>query len=205
MDRKLRELAEQFRNHGHRPYVMNHAGGLALGSALAYVLSTLEVMEQAAALGAKPSYSYMSSGSKGQAGFELAKRLLGADFQVVGICARAKPDRLEDTARIVNDAAERLGVALQVRPEAITNFDEYAAPGYGQLSEAGLEAIRLVARTEGILLDPVYTGKAMAGLVDHVRQGRLTRENTVVFMHTGGLPALFAHKDEIVHYMRDSR
>ncbi len=205
MDGKLRELAEGFRKRGHRPYVMNHAGGFALGSALAYVLSTLEVIEQTAALGAKPDHLYMSSGSKGQAGLELAKRLLGADFEVVGISAREKPDRLEDTARIVNDAAERLGVAIQVRPEEITNFDEYAAPGYGRISDAGLEAMRLVARTEGILLDPVYTGKAMAALVDHVRQGRLTRENTVVFMHTGGLPALFAYKDEIVPYMRQSR
>ncbi len=205
MDSKLRELAEEYRSRGHRPYVMNHAGGFALGSALAYVLSTLEVIEQTAALGAKPTYLYMSSGSKGQAGLELAKRLLGADFRVVGISARAKADRLEDTARIANDSAERLGVAIQVRPEEITNFDEYSAPGYGQLSEMGLEAIRLVARTEGIMLDPVYTGKAMAGLVDHVRHGRLSRDDTVVFIHTGGLPALFAHKDEIVHYMSDSR
>ncbi len=202
MDRKLRELAEEFRKSGHRPYVMNHAGGFALGSALAYILSALEVLEQTAALGAKPNYLYMSSGSKGQAGLELAKRLLGADFKVVGISARAKADRLEDTARIANDAAERLGVDIKIQPKEITNYDEYAAPGYGKVSEAGLEAIRLLARTEGIMLDPVYTGKAMAALMDHVRQGRLTEKDTVVFMHTGGLPALFAYKDEIVPYMR---
>jgi len=205
MDRKLRDLAEEYRSLGHRPYVMNHAGGFALGSALAYVLSTLEVIEQSAAIGAKPDHLYMSSGSKGQAGLELAKRLLGADFQIVGVSARAKPDRREDTARIANDAAERLGVDVRMQPDEVTNLDEYAAPGYGRVSEAGLEAIRLVARTEGIMLDPVYTGKAMAALVDHVRRGRLTRENTVVFMHTGGLPALFAYKDEIVSYMRQSR
>ncbi|HEX2988774.1 MAG TPA: D-cysteine desulfhydrase family protein [Chloroflexota bacterium] len=205
MDRKLRELAEEYRRRGHRPYVMNHAGGFALGSALAYILSTLEVIEQTAPLGAKPTHLYMSSGSKGQAGLELARRLLGADFRVVGISARANASRLEDTARIANDAADRLGVDVHIQPDDITNFDEYAAPGYGKPSEAGLEAIRLMARTEGLLLDPIYTGKAMAGLVDHVRRGLLTREDTVVFMHTGGLPALFAHKDAIVTYMRESR
>lgn len=204
MDRKLRKLAEEFRSRGHRPYVMNHAGSFALGSALAYVLSTLEVVEQTAALGAKPDYLYMSSGSKGQAGLELAKRLLGADFRVVGISARAKPDRLQQTANIVNDAAERLGVAIRLQPEEITNCDQYASPGYGRPSEAGLEAIRLVARTEGIMLDPVYTGKAMAGLIDHIRKGHITRDDTVVFIHTGGLPALFAYKDEIVPYMRET-
>jgi len=204
MDNRLRDLAAEFRSCGHRPYVMNHAGGFALGSALAYVLSTLELIEQTAALGAKPDHLYMSSGSKGQAGLELARRLLGADFRVVGVSARAKSDRLDDTARIANEAAERMGVDIRVKPHEVINFDEYAAPGYGKVSDAALEAIRLVARTEGIILDPIYTGKAMAALVDHVRQGRLTRENTVVFIHTGGLPALFAYKDEIVPYMRQS-
>lgn len=201
MDLTLREIAEEFRRRGHRPYVMNHAGGFALGSALAYILGALEVLEQTAALGAKPSHLYMSSGSKGQAGLELARRLVGGDFQVVGISARAGAQRLEETARIANEAADRLGVAIEVRPEEILNLDEYAAPGYGVPSEAGLEAIRLVAQTEGILLDPVYTGKAMAGLIYHVRQGRLTPRDTVVFVHTGGLPALFAYKDEILAYL----
>jgi D-cysteine desulfhydrase/L-cysteate sulfo-lyase len=205
MDAKLREMAERYRREGHKPYVMNHAGGFALGSALAYILSTLEVLEQLSALGTSPTHLYMSSGSKGQAGLELARRLLGADFQVVGISARAKTTRLDETAQIANDAAGRLGVSVEVKPEEVLNFDEYAAPGYGKVSEAGLEAIKLVARTEGVLLDPVYTGKAMAGLLDHVRQGRLTRDDTVVFMHTGGLPALFAYKDEIVSYMTRGR
>ncbi|HEX9014896.1 MAG TPA: pyridoxal-phosphate dependent enzyme, partial [Chloroflexota bacterium] len=109
--------------------------------------------------------------------------------------------RLEETAKIANDAAERLGVAVHIAPEEIVNFDEYSAPGYGAVSEAGLEAIKLAGRTEGVMLDPVYTGKAMAGLIDHVRQGRLTRDDTVIFVHTGGLPALFAYKDEIVSYL----
>ncbi len=205
MDRTLRAVAEEYRRLGHRPYVMNHAGAFALGSALAYVLSTLETLEQMAALGARPDYLYMSSGSKGQAGLELARRMLGAGFQVIGVSAALKPGRLEETARIANEAAQRLGVAVEIRPEEIVNLDEYAAPGYGKVSEAGLEAIRLVARTEGIMLDPIYTGKAMAGLVDHVRHGRLSRDDTVVFIHTGGLPALFAYKDEIAHYMSNSR
>ena len=203
MDRALRAAAEAERRAGRRPYVMNHAAGFAVGSALAYVLTTLEVLEQTAALGAAPTHLYMSSGSKGQAGLELAKRLLGADFQVVGISARAKATRGEETARIAAETARRLGVAGEVRPAEVVNFDDYAAPGHGQVSAEGLEAIRMVARLEGILLDPVYTGKAMAGLIDHVRKGRLTRDDTVVFIHTGGLPALFAYRDEILAHLEE--
>ena len=201
MDRALREVAEEQRRLGHRPYVMNHAAGFAVGSALAYVLTTLEILEQAAALGAAPTHFYMSSGSKGQAGLELVKCLLGTKLQVVGISARAKATRGEETARIAAEAARRLGVAVEVRPEEIQNFDEYAAPGHGKVSAEGLEAIRMVARLEGILLDPVYTGKAMAGLIDHVRKGRLTGHDTVVFIHTGGLPALFAYRDEVLAHL----
>lgn len=201
MDDALRQTAEEYRGRGHKTYVMNHAGRFATGSALAYILSSLETLEQLDALGLKPTHAYMCSGSKGQAGLELAKRLTGSDFQVVGLSARSSEKRLEEIAGTTNETAERLGVDLEVSPSEIVNYDEYAEPGYGKISARGLEAIRLLARTEGILLDPVYTGKAMAGLIDHVRRGILRKDDLVVFVHTGGLPAMFAYKDEILAYL----
>jgi len=201
MDAALCKTAEEYRALGHKTYVMNHSDRFAIGSALAYILSSLETLEQLDALGLKPSHVYMCSGSKGQAGLELARRLMGADFKVVGISARASERRLEEIAGTATETAERLGVALKVMPSEIVNYDEYAEPGYGKISERSLESIRLLARTEGILLDPVYTGKAMAGLIDHVRRGMLGKGDIVVFVHTGGLPAMFAYKDEILAYL----
>jgi 1-aminocyclopropane-1-carboxylate deaminase/D-cysteine desulfhydrase-like pyridoxal-dependent ACC family enzyme len=80
----------------------------------------------------------------------------------------------------------------------VNNVDAYVGADYGVPTEAGLEALNLLAQTEGILLDPVYTAKAMAGLIDHVRQGRIGKEQTVVFVHTGGNPALFAYNEELM-------
>ena len=101
-------------------------------------------------------------------------------------------------ADAANRAAERLGIATRIAPAEIDNRDGYVGPGYGRSSEASLEALRLAARTDALLLDPVYTSKAMAGLIDAVRRGELTRDDTVIFLHTGGLPAAFAWRDDIL-------
>jgi 1-aminocyclopropane-1-carboxylate deaminase/D-cysteine desulfhydrase-like pyridoxal-dependent ACC family enzyme len=88
-----------------------------------------------------------------------------------------------------------LGIDVAFKAEDVANSNDYIGERYGVPTNEGLSAVKLVARTEGILLDPVYSGKAMAGLVDHVRQGTLGSDDTVVFLHTGGNPALFAYHD----------
>src|SRR5207248_7608750 len=100
-------------------------------------------------------------------------------------------------ARIANDAAERLKLATRLEASEIQNSLDYVGPGYGVVTPEALEALRLVARTEGILLDPVYTAKAMGGLIDHIRRGLIPADQRVVFLHTGGLPALFAYADQL--------
>jgi D-cysteine desulfhydrase/L-cysteate sulfo-lyase len=95
------------------------------------------------------------------------------------------------TAAIANEAAGTLGLDVTVRPEDVVNFDDFVGPGYGQPSAEGKEAVRLFARTEALVLDPVYTGKCAAALIAHARTGRLTRDDTAVFVHTGGAPAIF--------------
>ncbi len=199
MDDALRAAALEQTRAGHRPYVMNHARFFAVASCLAYVLSTLEISEQLAEYGAKPDAIYLSSAGKGQSGAVLAGLALGAHFITCGISARTGATRHQDAARAANETAALLGWNIQVKPEEIRNEDQYSPPGYGAPSESGQAAIDLLARTEGILLDPVYTGKAMAGLLDHIRQGQFSQDQTVVFIHTGGQPALFGYADFFTH------
>jgi D-cysteine desulfhydrase/L-cysteate sulfo-lyase len=198
MDRVLRAAAEEQRQLGNRPYVMNQAGAFAVGSALAYVLSTLEIVEQLAAHGKTPTHLYMASGNKGHAGLVLGTKLLGLHCRTIAISQRRGDDRVSGALNGARDALGWLGVDLPLSEGDIESYDEYVGPGYGQPSGGSIEAIRLTARLEGLILDPVYTGKAMAGLIDHARRGLLGKDDTVVFVHTGGLPALFAFKDEIL-------
>ena len=93
-------------------------------------------------------------------------------------------------------AGNILSLDIQVKGSEVLSYGNYVGRGYGQITQKGIEAIKLVAESEGILLDPVYTGKAMSGLIDHIRQGKIKASDRVIFLHTGGVPALFAYSDE---------
>jgi 1-aminocyclopropane-1-carboxylate deaminase/D-cysteine desulfhydrase-like pyridoxal-dependent ACC family enzyme len=96
------------------------------------------------------------------------------------------------------DALHLLGWHMHLDKSDVESYDDYVETAYGEPSPRGLEAMRIAARLEGLILDPIYTAKAMAGLIDHARRGTLDAHSTVVFVHTGGLPAMFAFKDEIL-------
>src|SRR5579859_902691 len=198
MDRVLRETADEVRRAGRRPYVMNHASAFASGSALAYLLCSLEIVEQAAALGADPTHLYMASGNKGHAGLILGRKLLGRAYRTIAISQHYADDRVSGALEGARDALAMLGWELPLDAADVESYDEYVETAYGQPSPRGLEAMRLAARSEGLILDPIYSGKAMAGLIDHARRGLIGAQSTVVFIHTGGLPAVFAFKDEIL-------
>jgi 1-aminocyclopropane-1-carboxylate deaminase/D-cysteine desulfhydrase-like pyridoxal-dependent ACC family enzyme len=198
MDRVLRQTAEEVRRAGKRPYVMNHSGAFAVGSALAYLLCTLEIVEQAAAVGAEPTHIYMASGNKGHAGLLLGRKLLGRSFRTIAISQHYADDRVSGALSGAKDALRMLGWQMDLDESDVESYDEYVETAYGEPSPRGLEAMRLAARLEGLILDPIYTSKAMAGLIDHARHRKLGADNTVVFVHTGGLPAVFAFKDEIL-------
>ncbi|MDR7465110.1 MAG: pyridoxal-phosphate dependent enzyme, partial [Armatimonadota bacterium] len=146
-------------------------------------------------LGARADAIVHASTSGGtQSGLLAAARWTHSGARVVGISAG--PPRevvVQRVVGIVRDLAEVVRTEWAVHPEDVLVHDEYVGEGYGILTPETVEAIKVVARTEGILLDPVYTGKAMAGLIDLIRRGVFTREQTVLFWHTGGQPALFAH------------
>jgi len=168
--------------------------------ALGYVGMMAELDAQCDAAGITPTRYWIAAAGPTHSGMELGARLLGLHGRVTGIAPLAWSDAPLDV--LVADAANRtaalVGVDLRLTPADIDNRGGYVGPGYAVSSPASLEALRLAARTDALLLDPVYTAKAMAGLIDAVRRGELTREDTVVFLHTGGLPAAFAWRDDIL-------
>jgi D-cysteine desulfhydrase/L-cysteate sulfo-lyase len=188
--RTLDRLADECRRRGERPHILNDNPMFDVASAIAYLETTMEIIEQLRVAGAAPTVLYMSSSGKGQAGLELARQLWGG-FRVHGVTATREYDVPARTAAIANETAATLGLDVRVRAEDVVNFDDYVGPGYGRPSADGTEAVQLFARTEGLVLDPVYTGKCAAALIAHAREGRLTRHDTVVFVHTGGAPAIF--------------
>lgn len=194
----VQRVADELRAAGRKPMVLTSEPIFDVGSALAYLEATVETLEQMDAVGAYPDFLYMTSGGKGQAGLVLAKRLLEAPFLVHGITVSHEYDVQPRTAKIANDTLERLGLDVRIAPEEVISFSEFVGPGYGHVTRAGLDAMALMARTEGIVLDPIYTGKSFAALLDHVEKGIVPKDATVVFVHTGGVPAIFTHASTIL-------
>ena len=190
--RMSRDAVAEAQAAGRKPCLLNDIPMFDEGSAIAYLESTCEIIETLATQGLSPDCLYMSSSGKGQAGQVLAQLLLGG-FRVCGITATDEFDIPPRGAEIANRAAKTLGLDLEVTPEDIVNDTGHVGAGYGIPSDPGNEAVLLFARTEGIVLDPVYTGKAAAGMIDHIRRGDFDRDEIVVFVHTGGTPAIFTH------------
>ncbi len=195
---KVLEVVEGLRLRGELPYVIPIGGSSAVG-ALGYVAGTLELVTQLFQMGEAPSRLYYANGSRGtQAGLALGAKMYSAPYRIHGIAVSGgEPEKTARAVRIANGAAEILNVSSRISAEDLINDESYIGPGYGIATPECVEAIHLLARSEGIFLDPVYTGKAMAGMIDHVRRGDIDPAATIVFLHTGGTPALFAHADGI--------
>jgi L-cysteate sulfo-lyase len=187
---------DELRAQGKRAYKLDP---WSPGTAVAYVDMMVELDEQCEQMGLDPSALWLAAAGPTQAGIVLGARLLGWNLRVMGVAPLRWSDRTmeELSAQIANQAAVLLGVETRIAPSEICNLAGYIGPGYAIPSTDGLAAMRLAARTDALLLDPVYTGKALAGLIDHVRNGSLTKEDTVIFLHTGGLPANFAFRDAV--------
>jgi L-cysteate sulfo-lyase len=191
---KIEALTSELRGRGERPYVIPTGGSNAVG-ALGYASLMLELLQQADALRISPDKIVVASSSGGtQAGLVVGKALTQSDPTIIGMDVDGDPDTLLATVQsIAQDCAARVGLRQALRADAYEVVGGYAAPGYGLPNPGMIEAVKLMASLEGILLDPVYSGKAMAGLIDMVRTGQIPIDETVVFIHTGGTPALFAY------------
>ena len=197
MEAAKEEVGAQLRREGHRPFVIT--GRLAEPLAtVAYVNFVLELDEQLNAAVVKPDSIYFAAAGGTQSGMVLGARVLGLPWRITGIAPiEWDEDMLQRLAHAANTAAELLDLNLTFEPDDFVNDPSYIGKHYGRTTPEGLEALKLMARTEGIILDPIYTAKALAGLIDHIRQGKIEKDQTVIFVHTGGTPALFAYNQQV--------
>lgn len=194
MAAELERSAQTFLANGRKPYAIPGGGSNATG-ALGYVGAAQELMQQADEQGLVIDHLVHATGSAGtQAGLVVGLKGINARVPVLGIGVRApKPKQEENVFKLACATAEKLGLPGLVEREDIVADTSYVGGGYGIPTPAMVEAIEMFARLEGILLDPVYSGKGAAGLIDLVRTGHFKRGETVVFLHTGGSAGLFGY------------
>jgi 1-aminocyclopropane-1-carboxylate deaminase/D-cysteine desulfhydrase-like pyridoxal-dependent ACC family enzyme len=205
LEDRIAAVAARHAANGRKVYSWD-AGRVKPLAAVSYALCMTEIVEQSRAAGWTPDAVYVSSAGSTGSGLVMGQLALGLEYPVHSISPINWPwDTQQDMAHIADEAGKLIGLDLGVGREQIDVTFDYISPGYGALSGIGCEAIALLARTEGILLDPSYTGKAMAGLIDDVRQGRWKAGEKIVFIHTGGTPALFAYNEGLVENIAPRR
>ena len=190
------EIAADLRKSGQIPYVIP-AGASYPPGAIAYVNAMLELFSQARNSGFRIDHVIHAAGSGGtQAGLVLANKALGSGVNILGVCAEPhiKDKLVEETVEIAHGAAKLLRLKMTVKPDDVVLNEDYAGEAYEAPTPEALNAIKLVAQTEGILLDPIYTGRAMAGLIDLIKQDHYEKDDNIVFIHTGGTPTLFSYR-----------
>jgi len=192
------EVASQARAAGSRPYLIPVGASNAVGAA-GFVAALEELDAQAKERALRVDRVVFASSSFGtQAGLCVGAKAVGFRGQLAAIAIDSRRDELQaGVAAIATATIRRLGWEMAFGPAEVVAYDSYLGGGYAVMGEPEREAISLVARSEGILLDPVYTGRAMAGLIDLIRTGAFGKDETIVFWHTGGAAALFAYADEL--------
>ncbi len=198
---RLRAIADELRANGRRVYLVPYGASDALG-AMGYVLAAEEIVRDC------PDVAWIvhASGSAGtQAGLVAGLLALKHGARVIGIDVDAQPERVrKDVCRVGRDAAALLGVGDRWDDSRVDVAAGWSGPSYGVADATTEEAIRLAARTEGLALDPVYSGKGMAGLIGLARQGRFKDGGPVVWIHTGGSPGIFAYPDTMARLSRET-
>jgi len=199
---KLKELPEQLRAQGRKPYVIPVGGSNGVG-ATGYVVAMIELMEQLRTSKQRVDHIVYGTSSGGtQAGIQLGAAVAGFKGQLHGLSIdKNDPEHFEyeaEVAQIANDCAKYIGADVVLTQDDVKVVYGYKGEGYGVVGDLEREAIRMMARCEGIILDPVYAGRAFGALVDLIRKGTFKRGETVLFWHTGGSPALFAYAKDVV-------
>ena len=190
-------LFTQLKSDGHRPFDTSKDSTIL--RAVAYVDGAIELCTQLEEMGHTPKAIYTSSMTHTIVGLVVGLRAIGACFSAVGFnyWVGDDQDMMNRLAPVANECAQTIGLDLTFTPSDFDVACQFAKPDFGEPSGTSLKALRLVARTEGIILDPVYTSKAMDGLINHIREDRYNSQDTIIFLHTGGVPAIFAYGDEV--------
>ncbi|RPJ24333.1 MAG: D-cysteine desulfhydrase family protein [Chloroflexi bacterium] len=190
-DQTLQETFDKAVAAGRKPYLVPYGGSSPMG-ALGYAFAVKEFMEQ----NTRADWIVFGTSSGGtHAGLVLGQRVFGFKGKVLGISIDESEEWLKThVSALASSASEKLGERIEFTLGDVLANADYCGAGYGVLTEAEREAVRLFAKLEGLLLDPVYTGRAAAGMIDLIRKGFFKKDETILFWHTGGQPALFAEK-----------
>jgi len=202
-DASMQAIARGLRQEGRKPFIIPLAADHPPLGALGYVLGAVELAQQMETEGRFDEIVVASGSSLTHIGLLFGLRALGIDVAVRGVCVRR--DALAQESRIVDRLAAlgtMMGLDVLVEKGDISLYDGTLAPGYGRLNPATMDAIVQTARGEGLFLDPTYTGKAMAGLIDLSRRAELAGDR-ILFWHTGGQPALFGYADQLASLSGD--
>lgn len=196
MMQEMQKLADKLAASGRKPYIIPGGASNHIG-ALGYVQCAQELQQQMFEQDFTFDHIVVPSGSAGtHAGFLLGILGCNMNIPVIGVGVNRKKSVQEQAVYdLMLKAADSMGVKTDLPRESVVAYDDYVGPGYSLPTDAMVEAVTLLARTESILLDPVYSGKAMSGLIDFVRKDKFPVGSNVLFLHTGGSPALFAYLD----------
>jgi D-cysteine desulfhydrase len=190
-DRVLKETVDEAVSSGRKPYLVPYGGSSRTG-ALGYAFAVQELVEQKIPV---DTIVFGTSSGGTHAGLVLGRRIFGFKGEVLGISIDEDESWLKKhVSALASDASEKLGNRIEFLPGDVLANDDYCRAGYGILTPAERDAVRLFAELEGLLLDPVYTGRAAAGMIDLIQKGYFSREQVVLFWHTGGQPAIFAEQ-----------
>ena len=199
-DNAIEELADKLREEGKSPYVIHLSPEYPPFGAVGYVLAARELLKQIEEQGLEIDRLFLASGSAAtHVGMLWGLRAFGSDLPVTGVCVRRTADlQLQRVSAMLSRMSTLLEYEVQFAEDDIQLTDVSLAPGYGRLNDMTREAIALAGRCEGIFLDPVYTGKVMAGMIHGLRNDILGIDQVALFLHTGGTPAIFAYGDEVL-------
>ena len=195
MNAEMELLAQQLRDDGKKPYIIPGGGSNEIG-ALGYVNAAFEMTHQANESSLRIDHLVHATGSAGtQAGLVVGMQAMNSGIPVYGVSVRApKPQQEENVFGLAQRTLDFMGLAQSLVPrDSVVANSDYVGDGYGLPTDSMVEAVKMLAAYEGILLDPVYSGKGFAGLIDLVRKGHFKKDENVVFLHTGGSVSLFAY------------
>lgn len=192
----VEDIEDRLRSEGRTPYnhVKEHMSRSS--AAISYMDATLEIASQLDAAGVEQVKIYIASGGA-QGGLQIGSAALGLPWEILGFLVGTPEETFADVVGWSNSALKHMGFDQRLAWEDVVQIGDYIGPGYARVSAACTEAIRMTAELEGLLLDPVHTGKVMAGIIDHARSGVLRQGQTVLFIHTGGLPEVFSFAEEL--------
>ncbi|MFO7996038.1 MAG: pyridoxal-phosphate dependent enzyme [Dehalococcoidia bacterium] len=199
------DIAHELQERGRHPYMITYGESEEPLESVGYFYCVQEIMEQLKETGTAAQYLYVANASGlTQAGLTVGAKYFHAPFNITGIMTitgMQKNERQRVIAKIANHVSNLVNAGVTVEPDELNLNDDQIVNISGesahQISEQCIDAIRLVAKTEGIILDPHYTGKAMAGLINDIRKGRFDSSDTVIFYHTGGVPIIFPHNKDL--------